>query len=83
MNRPLHCPRPGSRAFEVTIYNRDVRALVKENEHHREFGDRWADQMHQVVEAADAEEAKAMAARRYPPEEGFVIASVAAVFFQP
>jgi hypothetical protein len=75
-NRPLDCPRPGSHPFEVIIYNRQVRALLKENETHPDFGDRWADQMRQMVEAVDADEAKALAARRYPPEAGFVIASV-------
>ncbi len=79
MEKPLHCPRPGSRAYEVVIYNRQVRALLKENESHPDYDDRWADLMRQTVEAADAEEAEAMAARRYPPEAGFVIASVKAV----
>lgn len=76
MITPLHCPRPGSRAFEVIIYNREVRALVKENGQHPAFSDRWADQIRQMVEAADAEEAKTLAASHYPPEDGFVIASV-------
>ena len=79
MDRPLNCPRPGSRAYEVFIYNRQVRALLKENASHRDFDDRWADQMCQVVEATDAEEAKARAAHYYPPEAGFVIAAVKAV----
>lgn len=79
MDRSLHCPSPGSRAFEVTIYNRKVRALLKENDQHRTYSDRWANPTRQVVDAIDADEAKALARRRYPPEEGFVIASVTAI----
>ncbi len=75
---PLDCPRTGCRAFEVQLYNQVVRALVKENREHRDFDDRWADLNRQMVQAHDADEARRIASRRYPPEEGFVIEVVVA-----
>lgn len=71
-----HCPNPGYRAFEIRLHNRDVRALVKANEHHRLFADLWADDRMTVVEARDADEARSIAIRRYPPDNGFVISTV-------
>lgn len=75
---PLDCPRTGCRAFEVQLYNQEVRALVKQNMQHRDFDERWADLNRRVVQAHDADEARQIAARRYPPEAGFVIESVVA-----
>lgn len=75
----LYCPRTGYKAFEVTLYNREVRDLVKENGQHSTLSDRWADDLKDVVEARDANEARAIAARRYPPERGFVISAVASI----
>ena len=69
----LRFPETGSRAFEVAIYNQDVRALVKANRSHSHFDDRWADvKLHDVI-ARDEGEARALIAVRFPPEDGFVI----------
>lgn len=76
---PLDCPRPGSSPFEVRLYNKEVRALIKQNRQHEHFDERWADLNAQVVQAQDAAEARRLAARRYPPDQGFVIFSVTAV----
>jgi hypothetical protein len=75
----LYCSQPGHRPFEVTLYNRDVRALVKDNEQHREISDVWAEARIAVIEARDAAEARAIALKRYPPERGFVISGVASI----
>lgn len=75
----LQCPRPGHKNFEVELYNKEVRALVKQNRHHQQFSDEWADAHRQVVEAATADEARSQVADRYPEDQGFVISSVAAV----
>lgn len=72
----LYFPNPGYKAFEVKLHNQDVRALLKANEHHRLFADLWADDRITVVEARDADEARAIAAKRYPPDDGFVISTV-------
>ena len=69
----LRFPETGSQAFEVAIYNQDVRALVKANRSHCHFDDRWADvKLHDVI-ARDEGEARALIAVRFPPEDGFVI----------
>ncbi|MEW5727186.1 MAG: hypothetical protein AB1918_05105 [Pseudomonadota bacterium] len=78
-HRKLYCPRPGYRTFEIRLHNREVRALVKANEQHRLYADLWADDQVTVVEARDAGEARAIASRRYPPDNGFVISSVAVI----
>lgn len=73
---PLYCPRLGHKNFEVHVYNKDVRDLLKENQHHRRFHDRWGDLQRHVVEARDVGEARTFACSLYPPDDGFVISSV-------
>ena len=56
MLRPL---TDGKNAYEVSIYNRDVRAAVKGNQSHVLFGDHWADIQFQDVQAqSETEERK-------------------------
>jgi hypothetical protein len=69
----LRFPQTGSRAFEVAIYNQDVRALVKANRSHSYFDDQWADVKIQDVIARNEGEARALIAERFPPEDGFVV----------
>lgn len=72
----LHLPSKGRRIFEVSIYNREVRALVKENRRHTHYDDQWADlHVHDVI-ADDEVEARTLIAHRFPPEDGFVIQSI-------
>ena len=69
-------PTKMNQAYLVTFYNKDVRALVKENRRHTHFEDHWADcHTHDVV-AHDEAEARSILAIRYPPEDGFVIEKV-------
>jgi hypothetical protein len=78
-HRDLYYPRPGYSNFEIRVHNRDVRALVKSNQQHRLYADLWADDQVTVVEARDAGEARAIASRRYPPDNGFVISAVSVI----
>ncbi|MDP7652241.1 MAG: hypothetical protein QGF38_11120 [Rhodospirillales bacterium] len=72
----LRIPQTGSRAFEVAIYNQDVRALVKANRSHSYFDDQWADIKLQDVIARNEGEARALIAERFPPEDGFVVKEI-------
>tara|TARA_B100000405_G_scaffold207673_1_gene146167 strand:- start:141 stop:374 length:234 start_codon:yes stop_codon:yes gene_type:complete len=68
-----HPTRDGDKVYEVAIYNKDVRSLVKDNQSHILFDDNWADaQVHDVV-AKNESQAREMIAERYPPGDGFVI----------
>lgn len=72
----LHRPLDGEFVYEVSLYNKDVRSLVKENRSHNNFDDHWADtQLHDVV-ALDEDEARRMVSERYPADDGFVIETV-------
>ena len=66
-------------AYEVSIYNRDVRAAVKGNQSHILFGDHWADIQIQDVQAQSETEARKLMSRRYPPDQGFVIEELTAL----
>lgn len=61
------------RVFEVAVYNREVRAALKENRSHVLYGDHWADvQLHDVT-AHDEKEARELIEDRFPSEDGFVV----------
>ena len=63
MLRPL---TDGRNAYEVSIYNRDVRAAVKGNQSHILFGDHSADIQFQDVQAQSETEVRKLMSRRYP-----------------
>ena len=69
----LQMPNNGRKAFEVALYNKEVRAMVKENQSHSYFDDYWADVQKRDVVARDEAEARLLIAERFPPEDGFVI----------
>ncbi len=69
-------PHNGDQVFEVSIYNKEVRSLVKENMSHDFFDDHWADEQIRDVLAETADEARQLVGNRFPADEGFVIASV-------
>lgn len=62
--------------YLVKFYNKVVRALVKENQSHSFFEDHWADVHTQDVVAGSEDEARNKIAKRFPPEDGFVIETV-------
>ena len=65
--------------FEVFLYNREVRAAVKDNRSHDLFGDHWADVQVQDVMAESEDQAKRLISNRYPPEQGFVVQRLSVV----
>ena len=66
----------GQHVYEVSIYNKEVRAMVKENQHHHFFDDQWADIHIRNVTANDESEALSIIEKRFPADEGFVIENV-------
>ena len=72
----LQQPKTGQHLYEVAIYNKDVRAMVKENESHCYFDDHWADVQFHDIMAHNEEEARELIIRRFPPDDGFVIEDV-------
>ena len=72
----LQQPKNGHNIYEVAIYNREVRSLVKENQSHRYFDDQWADVQLRDIMAKDESEARELIAQRFPPDDGFVVEDV-------
>lgn len=66
----------GHHVYAVSIYNKEVRAMVKENQHHHFFDDQWADVHIRNVTASDEGEAVSIISKRFPEEDGFVIEQV-------
>ncbi len=72
----LQAPTKGQYVYEVSIYNKEVRSLVKQNQSHIFFDDQWADKhVHDVV-ARDEDHARLLIVARFPPDDGFVIEGV-------
>jgi hypothetical protein len=72
----LQLPTNGQHVFEVSIYNKNVRSLVKENQSHKTYDDQWADnRIHDVV-ALDEDHALRLISERFPPDDGFVVNGV-------
>ena len=58
------------------MYNRVVRDLVGEDEHHRYLYDTWAENHYVGIEAEDDDQARAKLERLYPGKIGFVIGEI-------
>ena len=72
----LYNPTKDERVFEISVYNKLVRALVKENKSHDRFDDHWADLQIESLIASDENEARRIISRRLPESDGFVIQTV-------
>lgn len=72
----LEAAANGHHVYSVSIYNKEVRAMVKENQHHHFFDDQWADIHIRSVTAKDENEALTIIAKRFPEEDGFVVEDV-------
>jgi hypothetical protein len=72
----LHSPRLGCTTYAVLIYNRTVRARMKENKPNHLHSDRWAEAQTHEVCADSVEDARRIAAARFPAGDGFVITDV-------
>jgi hypothetical protein len=75
----LQIPVSGHQVFEVRIYNKKVRAMVKDNQHHYFFDDQWADVQVRNVTAHNEAEAISIISKRFLREDGFIIELVAKV----
>ena len=65
-----------AKKFEVAVYNKVVRRMVKEGERHRHLTDDWADIHYVDVMAEDEHGARAKIEAKYPEDKGFVIENV-------
>ena len=72
----LHLPNNGQQVFEVSIFNKAVRSLVKENRSHSYFDDYWADTQIRDVIAKNETEARRLVTEQFSLDDGFVIESV-------
>lgn len=62
--------------YEAAIYNQEVRNLLSDGQHHKEFGDIWADLQFIEVSASNRDHAMRRLQTRYPESRGFVITRV-------
>lgn len=67
------------KAFEITLYNAEVRAALKDNRDHPVFNERWAECQHIVVQADNEIALAAKLKQLYPAEGGFVIEDIRAL----
>ena len=72
----LYKPCQGEQVYEISIYNRVVRSLVKENQSHELYDDHWADSQKHDVIAQDETEARRIVAERFDESDGFIIEGV-------
>ena len=69
----LHNPLKDEQVYEISVYNKLVRSLVKENKSHDKFDDHWADIQIEKLIARDENEARRIICKRLPECDGFVI----------
>lgn len=72
----LHLPNTGHKIYEVAVYNRNVRELVRDRRQHAAYDDRWAQPQLRSVVARSEAEARELISERFPPTDGFVIQRV-------
>jgi hypothetical protein len=73
----LHLQSSDAQVFQVALYNERVRALVNTRRRHGWFSNRWAEVQVRDVVARDEAEARLLIAERFPPEDGFVVETIA------
>ena len=79
----LDKPCQGEQVYQISVYNRVVRSLVKENQSHELYNDHWADSQRHDVVARDETEARSMISERFDIDDGFVIEGVNVTTSQP
>ena len=72
----LYKPCQGEKVYEISLYNRVVRSLVKENQSHELYNDHWADSQRHDVIARNETEALRLISERFNTDDGFVIEGV-------
>ena len=65
--------------FEVSIYNEEVRQLLKQGDKHEFLDDDWANINYLEFMAKGEREARVKAHSKYPPEHGYVIENISPV----
>jgi hypothetical protein len=65
--------------FEVGVYNQEVVDMMAKGLRHRHLKDDWAENQYFQITATSADAARRKIEARYPPENGYVIASVEAL----
>jgi hypothetical protein len=74
----LNLPNNGYKIFQVQLYNKQVREMVRRRKRHSFFDRLWARPQVRDVVARDEAEARALITERFPPEDGFVVERISA-----
>ncbi len=72
----LQFPWKDLKPYAFEVYNRRVRALVKNNRSDWLFDDYWADAQGRDVIARNEDQARVLIDARFPSDEGFVVAAL-------
>jgi len=67
------CSVKDNRVFEVKLYNKHVRALLKENKSHDFYSDYWGDVRNHAILASDESAALNIINIKFPQSKGFVV----------
>jgi hypothetical protein len=62
--------------FEVGVFNQEVADLMAKGMRHKHLKDEWAEIQYIPISAASPDAARHKIERRYPPENGYIVASV-------
>jgi hypothetical protein len=62
--------------YEVGVFNQQVADLIATGQRHKHLKDGWAEIQYIAISAGSPDAARRKIERRYPPENGYVIASV-------
>ena len=62
--------------FEIGVFNQEVVDQLAQGQRHRHLKDDWAENQYFLISAENADAARRKITKRYPPENGYVIASV-------
>jgi len=65
--------------FEVGVFNQEVVDLLAKGTRHKHLKDAWGETQYFQISAETPDAARRKIQRRYPPENGYVIASVEVV----
>lgn len=60
-------------AYEVTLYNREVREYLKSNREHPHYHERWGDLQRLILLAVDEHGLAERLEALYPSDEGFML----------
>ncbi len=64
------------RRFEVSVFNKDVRACLKDNEDHPVYSERWCDAQKTILLARDEADLATKVRAHFPVEAGFVVENI-------